>query len=155
MKLKAVNRNWLNALGWALHDGSDRLIRCLQEIRSDGNEQLQDSFNRRQRQPTAGLRGALPIAAFRSVDVTINAIPREGTPDVILTRIGRLGRLWRHDMGRLLTHPDLPSFDAIGVYLTGSKISDFRLALDLCPKANDHCCSADSTGWFWRNFSRA
>jgi len=71
---------------------------------------------------------------FRSVDVTINAIPREGTPDVILTRIGRLGRLWRHDMGRLLTHPDLQSFDAIGVYLTGSKISDFRLALDLLPE---------------------
>ena len=72
--------------------------------------------------------------SFRSVDVTINAIPREGTPDVILTRMSRLGRLWRHDMGRLLTHPQLRGFDAIGVYLTGSKISDFRLALDLLPE---------------------
>ena len=33
MKLTAVNRNWLDGLGWALHDGTDRLIRCLQEIR--------------------------------------------------------------------------------------------------------------------------
>ena len=73
-------------------------------------------------------------ASFQGIEITINVIPRQGTPDVILSRIGRLGRLWRHDMGKLLTHPELQNFDAIGVYLTGSKISDFRIALDLLPE---------------------
>ena len=67
------------------------------------------------------------------VEITINAIPREGTPEAILTRAAALGRLWQFEMGRLLTHPELMQFDAIGVYLTGSKISDFRLALELLP----------------------
>ena len=31
--------------------------------------------------------------SFQGIDVTINVIPREGTPDLILSRIGRLGRL--------------------------------------------------------------
>jgi hypothetical protein len=70
------------------------------------------------------------------VEVTINAIPRDGTPDAILSRAASLGRLWRFEMGRLLTHPELNQFDAIGVYLTGSKISDFRLSLALLPE--DH-----------------
>ena len=69
----------------------------------------------------------------RNVQVTINAIPRVGTPEAILTRAAALGELWRLDMGQLLTHPKLRQFDAIGVYLTGSKISDFRLALGLLP----------------------
>ena len=68
-----------------------------------------------------------------NIQVTINAIPREGTPDSILQRAAALGDLWRLDMGQLLTHPALRHFDAIGVYLTGSKISDFRLALRLLP----------------------
>lgn len=71
-----------------------------------------------------------------NVEVTINAIPREGTPDSILERAAALGELWRLDMGRLLTHPKLLRFDAIGVYLTGSKISDFRMALGLLPGNN-------------------
>lgn len=69
-----------------------------------------------------------------NVAVTINAIPREGTPEGILQRAQELGTLWRFEMGQLLTHPALPQFDAIGVYLTGSKISDFRQALHLQPK---------------------
>ena len=56
-----------------------------------------------------------------NIQVTINAIPREGTPDSILQRAAALGDLWRLDMGQLLTHPALRHFDAIGVYLTGSK----------------------------------
>ena len=68
-----------------------------------------------------------------AVEVTINAIPRNGTPAPILKRAQALGRLWRHEMGQLLTHPELMQFDAIGVFLTGSKISDFRLALGLLP----------------------
>ena len=68
-----------------------------------------------------------------NVQVTINAIPRDGTPDAILKRAAALGELWRLEMGQLLTHPELHHFDAIGVYLTGSKISDFRQALGLLP----------------------
>ena len=68
------------------------------------------------------------------VDITINAVPRDGTPEAILQRAKAVGTLWRFDMGQLLTHPDLLQFDAIGVYLTGSKISDFRLALSLLSK---------------------
>ena len=70
------------------------------------------------------------------VAVTINAIPREGTPETILQRAQRLGTLWRFDLGQVLTHPDLHQFDAIGVYLTGSKISDFRLALSLLSRSD-------------------
>jgi len=68
-----------------------------------------------------------------AVEVTINAIPRDGTPEPILRRAENLGRLWRLEMGQLLMHPDLMQFDAIGVFLTGSKISDVRLALGLLP----------------------
>ena len=68
-----------------------------------------------------------------NVQVTINAIPRDGTPDAILQRAAAIGELWRLEMGQLLTHPELHHFDAIGVYLTGSKISDFRQALGLLP----------------------
>jgi len=70
------------------------------------------------------------------VAVTINAIPREGTPETILQRAQGLGTLWRFDLGQVLTHPDLHQFDAIGVYLTGSKISDFRLALSLLSRSD-------------------
>ena len=66
-----------------------------------------------------------------NVEVTINAIPREGTPEGITKRAQLLGTLWRFEMVQLLTHPALLQFDAIGVYLTGSKISDFRQALSL------------------------
>ena len=69
----------------------------------------------------------------QAVTVTINAIPRVGTPEAILRRADNLGRLWRLEMGQLLMHPDLMDFDAIGVFLTGSKISDVRLALGLLP----------------------
>ena len=66
-----------------------------------------------------------------NVEVTINAIPRKGTPEGIIKRAQLLGTLWRFEMVQLLTHPALLQFDAIGVYLTGSKISDFRQALSL------------------------
>jgi len=67
------------------------------------------------------------------VEVTINAIPREGTPEAILRRAEGLGTLWRFQMGQLVSNPALLQFDAIGVYLTGSKISDFRERLNLVP----------------------
>ena len=70
-----------------------------------------------------------------NVDITINAVPRIGTPEAILKRVSAVGKLWRFDMGQLLTHPELHLFDAIGVYLTGSKISDFRMALSLLSRS--------------------
>ena len=69
------------------------------------------------------------------VDVTINAVPRDGTPEAILRRVTPIAKLWRFDLGQLITHPELHRFDAIGVYLTGSKISDFRQALSLLPRS--------------------
>ena len=71
-----------------------------------------------------------------SLTVTLNAIPREGTPSAVLDRVATLGELWRLETGQLLRHPNLLEFDAIGVFLTGSKIADFRHGLSLLPGAH-------------------
>ena len=68
-----------------------------------------------------------------SVEITINTVPREGTPESILSRAQALGRHWNHTVEELITHPEIASFDAVGVYLTGSKIAQFRAALNLLP----------------------
>ena len=65
-----------------------------------------------------------------AVDFTINIIPRDGTPQHILQRIANLGTLWRHNLSRLLNNPKLLQFDAVGVFLTGSKLNDIRIALE-------------------------
>ena len=67
------------------------------------------------------------FSASSNVEVTLNAVPREGTPEAILNRAKSLGRLWRYEMGQLLTHPDLNQFDAIGVYLTAARSATFVL----------------------------
>ena len=64
-----------------------------------------------------------------SVEFTINVIPREGTPQHILQRIANLGTIWRQNLRRLLNNPKLLRFDAVGVFLTGSKLNDIRIAL--------------------------
>ena len=69
----------------------------------------------------------------QEIKITINAIPKEGTPDNILTRAAALGRLWQFKIGQVFSHPELKNFDAIGVFLTGSKIAEFRNALNLLP----------------------
>ena len=66
----------------------------------------------------------------RSVEFTINIIPRDGTPQHILQRIANLGTLWRLNLSRLLNNPQLLQFDAVGVFLTGSKLNDIRIALE-------------------------
>ena len=68
-----------------------------------------------------------------SLDITINAVPREGTPPAILQRAAALGRLWQLTIPQIYTHKELPTFDAIGVYLTGSKIAQFKSTLELMP----------------------
>ena len=70
------------------------------------------------------------------VEITINTIPREGTPEAILLRAQALGRHWCHSIEELITHPEITEFDAVGVYLTGSKIAQFRAALDLIPASH-------------------
>ena len=63
-------------------------------------------------------------------DVTINVIPREGTPESILRRVRPLGTCWTLQLTQLLNSSKLNRFDAIGVFLTGSKLNDIRLALE-------------------------
>jgi hypothetical protein len=65
------------------------------------------------------------------VKVTINALPREGTPEAVLKRAANIGTLWRLKLSQVLTHPQLLNFDAIGVFLTGSKMAEFRTGFQL------------------------
>ena len=74
--------------------------------------------------------------ATTAVSITVNAIPRKGTPKAVLDRVAALGELWRLETGQLLSHPELLHFDAIGVFLTGSKIADFRHRVSLLPGGN-------------------
>lgn len=62
---------------------------------------------------------------------TVNAIPREGTPTSVLQRLQSTGPLWTLSLQELLSDRRLDSFDGIGVYLTGSKLSEFRSAYHL------------------------
>lgn len=64
------------------------------------------------------------------VALTINVIPREGTPQALLDRMGQRGTLWHQELAPLLRDPRILEMDAIGVFLTGSKLNDIRLALD-------------------------
>ncbi|MFM9103192.1 MAG: DUF6716 putative glycosyltransferase, partial [Cyanobium sp.] len=62
----------------------------------------------------------------REVRFTVNAIPREGTPEALLQALERGGPLWHLTPQQLLADPRLDGFAAIGVYLTGSKLAEFR-----------------------------
>ena len=64
------------------------------------------------------------------VALTINVIPRDGTPQALLDRMGQRGTLWHQELAPLLRDPRILEMDAIGVFLTGSKLNDIRLALD-------------------------
>ena len=64
-----------------------------------------------------------------NVHWTINVIPRDGTPQALLQRLAERGTLRHQSLARLLRDRRLQRFDAIGVFLTGSKINDIRLAL--------------------------
>ena len=69
-------------------------------------------------------------SGISSDDVTINVIPRDGTPETILRRVRPLGTFWTLQLPQLLSSSKLNRFDAIGVFLTGSKLNDIRLALE-------------------------
>ena len=64
-----------------------------------------------------------------NVNWTINVIPRDGTPQALLERLAQLASLRHQGLARLLRDRRVQSFDAIGVFLTGSKLNDIRLAL--------------------------
>ena len=70
------------------------------------------------------------FSADQPVALTINVIPREGTPQALLDRMGQRGTLWHQELAPLLRDPRILEMDAIGVFLTGSKLNDIRLALD-------------------------
>ena len=63
------------------------------------------------------------------VQWTFSVIPRDGTPQALLQRLAQRGTLRHQSLARLLRDSRLQSFDAIGVFLTGSKLNDIRLAL--------------------------
>jgi len=67
----------------------------------------------------------------QAVRFTVNAIPREGTPEAVLQALERGGPLWRLTPQQLLADPRLDGFAAIGVYLTGSKLAEFRSVYQL------------------------
>ena len=67
----------------------------------------------------------------QDVRFTVNAIPREGTPASVLQALERRGPLWRLTPQQLLADPRLDGFAAIGVYLTGSKLAEFRSVYQL------------------------
>ncbi|SBO44575.1 DUF6716 putative glycosyltransferase [Cyanobium sp. NIES-981] len=62
------------------------------------------------------------------IRLTINLIPREGTPEAVKQRMHRLGTVQERSMGVLLQDADLGRYSGIGVFLTGSKIAAFRSA---------------------------
>jgi len=62
----------------------------------------------------------------QEVRITVNAIPRAGTPAALLAALRSMGPLWELGLRQLLAEPRLDQFDAIGVYLTGSKLAEFR-----------------------------
>ncbi|AII48500.1 hypothetical protein KR52_04990 [Synechococcus sp. KORDI-52] len=64
-----------------------------------------------------------------AVHWSINVIPRNGTPEALLQRLSRQATLRHQNLAQLLRNRRLQSFDAIGVFLTGSKLNDIRLAL--------------------------
>ncbi|EDY37398.1 conserved hypothetical protein [Cyanobium sp. PCC 7001] len=66
--------------------------------------------------------------AAHGVNLTINLIPREGTPEAVKRRMHQLAEVQERSMGALLQDPELSRYSAIGVFLTGSKIAAFRSA---------------------------
>lgn len=67
----------------------------------------------------------------QAVAVTINAIPREGTPASVIEAVKHTAQLWTQTTAQLLNEPRLADFTAIGVYLTGSKLAEFRSSYHL------------------------
>ncbi|MCU0528195.1 MAG: hypothetical protein MUD04_01620 [Cyanobium sp. Prado107] len=66
------------------------------------------------------------FAGEHHLRVTVNAVPREGTPASVIDGMNRIGPLWQLSLRQLMADPRLDGFDAIGVYLTGSKLAEFR-----------------------------
>lgn len=66
--------------------------------------------------------------------ITINAIPRDGTPEAVMDAVKGASQLWRRTTANLLNDSNLDCFSAIGVYLTGSKIAEFRSSYHLSCK---------------------
>jgi hypothetical protein len=62
----------------------------------------------------------------QGVAITVNAIPRPGTPAAVLAALREIGPVWGLTVQQLLRERELDQFDAIGVYLTGSKLAEFR-----------------------------
>ena len=68
-----------------------------------------------------------------NVQWSISVIPRDGTPRALLQRLAQRASLRHQGLTQLLRDRRLKDFDAIGVFLTGSKINDIRLAIQRDP----------------------
>ena len=62
----------------------------------------------------------------QAIEISVNAIPKPGTPTAVLKALGEIGPVWGLTLPQLLADRRLDQFDAIGVYLTGSKLAEFR-----------------------------
>ena len=87
-----------------------------------------------------------------NVHWTINVIPRDGTPQALLQRLAQRATLRRHSLAQLLRDRGLLSVDAIGVFLTGSKLND--IASRCNGSASAPFCSVVSTAWCWTTSSK-
>ncbi|MEB3266033.1 MAG: DUF6716 putative glycosyltransferase [Cyanobacteriota bacterium] len=70
--------------------------------------------------------------------ITINVVPRDGTPQAIVRRLEGRVRIWQRPVANLLLDPQLGEFGAVGVFLAGSKLAEFRAAYHL---------QAERRGW--------
>ncbi|MFQ6539612.1 MULTISPECIES: DUF6716 putative glycosyltransferase [Aphanothece] len=66
--------------------------------------------------------------AATGIELTINLIPRDGTPKAVIQRMRRLGTVQERSMAALLRDSQLNRYAGIGVFLTGSKLAEFRSA---------------------------
>jgi hypothetical protein len=62
----------------------------------------------------------------QDVQISVNAIPRPGTPAAVLAALREIGPVRGLTVPQLLADRRLDQFDAIGIYLTGSKLAEFR-----------------------------
>jgi hypothetical protein len=62
----------------------------------------------------------------QNIAISVNAIPKPGTPAAVLEALREIGPVWGFTLPQLLADRRLDQFDAIGVYLTGSKLAEFR-----------------------------
>ena len=135
-ELPRANQAWLDGMGADIANGPERLIEALHA------KAQREAMTANATRPTLKLlliadsdsqllacEALCSAPTTLNVHWTINVIPRDGTPQALLQRLAERASLRHQGLARLLRDRRLQSFDAIGVFLTGSKLNDIRLAL--------------------------